>query len=196
MKKFLLIAIVGLILTSSCGTTARFSIPLSSVESPADAKRQIVETKITSFQDKDVTKYTYEDDFIKINWNIEVQYLRFNITNKTNSSFKILWDDMSYIDHLNASKRIIHSDVKFIEKNNPQTPTIVAKKSSFENLIIPSDNVYFLTGGYGKWQERALFVGDKKEFIGKTVKVLFPISIENVTKEYIFEFEVQEPVKR
>lgn len=196
MKKLLLITGVGLILTSSCGTTARFDIPLANVESPDDAKRQIVETKITSFLDNDVTKYTYEDDLIKINWNIEVQYLRFNITNKTNSSFKILWDDMSYIDHLNASKRIIHSDVKFIEKNNPQTPTIVAKKSSFENLIIPSDNIYYLTGGYGKWQERALFVGDNKQFYGKTVKVLFPISIDNVTKEYIFEFQIQEPAKK
>lgn len=196
MKRISILLIIGLVILNSCGTTAKFNVGLVNVESPADAKQQFGETKITSLVEEGISKYNYEDDYIKIKWSVGIKNLSFTITNKTNSSIKILWDEMSYIDHMNISRRVMHSGVKYINRNESQPPTIVARNSTVVDLIIPTDNIYFASGQYGGWQERPLFKGDPNTFIGKTVKVLFPMSIENITNEYVFEFKIEDIVKK
>ncbi|MBO6250026.1 MAG: hypothetical protein J6N71_01610, partial [Muribaculaceae bacterium] len=68
------------------------------------------------------------------------------------------------------------------------------------DILLPTDNVYFTSGKYGGWNERLLIpsIYSKKEefavgapsYVGKTMKILMPIMIENVQNDYTFEFSI------
>ena len=63
MRNILYILFLGLIL-QSCYT--KYSICLSSVESPDNTKERFGKTKITSIKDVNLSKYRYEDTYIDI----------------------------------------------------------------------------------------------------------------------------------
>ncbi len=198
MKRFILLAIATMIL-SSCGLfkVTTYSTSLVSVESPANAKEKYGETKIVTTSENDISKYTYEDDFISIVWYISRKQLNFVLTNKSGFSIKLPWDEMAYVNERGQSMRVIHQGVKLIDRNSSQAPTVVAKNASLDDLLIPSDNIYYVSGKYGGWEEKNLFPSyssqeeaNNSPALGKTVRVVFPIIIQDVTNEYIFEFSV------
>lgn len=95
----------------------------------------------------------------------------------------------------------MHSGVKYIDRNNSQPASVIPKGATLSDIIMPTDNVYYISGQYGGWREGNLFNFpiDKKNieqsklpYIGKTVKVLFPIIIEDVKNEYVFEFKIND----
>ena len=100
-KQLFVIPFMGLLL-SSCGMMqnymASYSVGLSSVESPANAKQQFGETKVVDFKDGEVNKYRYEDDYIEIVWFVSSKQFNFELKNKTTHSMKINWDDISFVD--------------------------------------------------------------------------------------------------
>ena len=82
-----------------------------------------------------------------------------------------------------------------------QPASVIPKGATLSDIIMPTDNVYYISGQYGGWREGNLFNFpiDKKNteqsklpYIGKTVKVLFPIIIEDVKNEYVFEFKIND----
>ena len=63
MKKVSLLgAFCGLLMLTSCGAlrsyVADYSVGLATVESPADAKQQFGETKVVTFDEEGVSKYS------------------------------------------------------------------------------------------------------------------------------------------
>lgn len=199
MKTLLLLAIT--VILSSCGSLFKitsYSMSLVSVESPEDSKVKYGETKIvTSVSDTGISKYTYQDDYISIIWYFGHKQLNFAITNKTGYSIKLPWDEMVYVDEDGQSMRVIHSGVKYIDRNSPQAPSIVAKNATFDDILVPADNIYYVSGKYGGWEEKDLFpsysnqeAADESSILGKTVRVVFPIIIQDITNEYIFEFKI------
>ena len=67
--------------------------------------------------------------------------------------------------------------------------------------IMPTDNVYYVSGQYGGWSEHPLLPKYatteeilSSHIVGKTMKILFPVIIENITNEYTFEFRVDDAV--
>lgn len=78
--------------------------------------------------------------------------IHFSLTNKTSHSIKIIWDEVVYVDVNGSSYRAMYSGVKYIDRTNPQLPTIVFRNGSIEDLVLPTDNVYYLSGQYGGWR--------------------------------------------
>lgn len=201
MKKSVLLVFATLLL-SSCGSLFKvtsYSTSLVSVESPENAKEKYGETKIvTNTSDDGISKYTYEDDYINIMWYIGSKQLNFVLTNKSGFSIKLPWDEMAYVNEKGQSMRVIHSGVKLVDKNAPQAQSIVAKNATLDDILIPSDNIYYVSGKYGGWNEKYLFPSsystqeeaNNSPALGKTVRVVFPIIIQDVTNEYVFEFKV------
>ena len=109
---------------------ATYDINLSAVERPTDAKDRYGEQQIVSFEDKGLTKYRFEDEMVEIVWLPMATEIGFELRNKTTHSMKIIWDESVYVDELGESKRIMHSGVKYIEKGNPQPPTVVVRGAS------------------------------------------------------------------
>lgn len=178
---------------------ARYSIGLTTVESPANARQQFGATKVVTFSEDGVSKYRYEDDYIDIVWYVGMKEFHFTLTNKSQHTLKINWDDISYVDVNGQVGRVMHSGVKYAERNNSQPATTVPKGAKISDILLPTDNVYFETGSSGGWRETRLVSNYYKaeEFnkeagllIGKTMTIMMPIMIENVQNDYTFTFNI------
>ena len=208
MKKIksLFTLVSALFLFSSCGVfksyIASYSVGLSAVESPKDAKQQFGETKVVNFNEDGVSKYRYEDDYINIVWYVGAKQFNFNLYNKSGHSLKINWDDISYVDIKGQVGRVMHNGVKYAERNNSQPATTVPKGASLSDLLLPTENVYYVSGQYGGWRERYLIPcvyqtpeelkKEASNSVGKTMTIMMPIMIENVQNDYTFTFNIDE----
>lgn len=202
MKKTILAAIA--LLLASCGTLlvtnlyANYDIVLSEVESPADAKVEYGETKIVTLEDAGVSKYQYEDDYMRIVWYVDLKQFNFSLTNKSSHSMKINWDDISYVDINGSAGRVIHAGVKYNEKSNAQAPTTIPRRASINDMVVPSDNIFYnqYTGWLTKflfplhYTEQSALDANAPKYVGKEMVILMPIEIEGVRNEYMFIFKV------
>ena len=207
MKK-LFVPLLGFgLLMQSCGSLlapsymASYSVGLSSVESPADAKQQFGETKVVSFTDEEgIDKYRYEDDYIEVIWYVSAKKFNFDLKNKSGHTIKINWDDISYVDVTGKAGRVMHAGVKYAEKNNSQPSTTIPKNATISDVLIPTDNVYYISGTYGGWNEKNLIPSfyqsqealneNAGKYVGQKMTILMPILIENVQNDYTFEFNI------
>ena len=201
MKKFKTLFSIAIcaLLFSSCGVSnlANYSIGLKTVESPDNAKQQFGETKIVNFQDGETNKYRYEDDYINIVWYVDSKRFYFDLTNKSGHTIKINWDDISYVDYNGKVGRVMHSGVKYTERNNSQPASTVPKGATLSDILIPTENVYFISGG---WREKYLIRcvyndaatrdAQASSYVGKTMTIMMPIMIENVQNDYTFTFNI------
>ena len=204
MKKFKTLFSIAIcaLLFSSCGVSnlANYSIGLKTVESPANAKQQFGETKIVNFQDGETNKYRYEDDYINIVWYVDSKRFYFDLTNKSGHTIKINWDDISYVDYNGKVGRVMHSGVKYAERNNSQPASTVPKGATLSDILIPTENVYFISGQFGGWREKYLIPcvyndaatrdAQASSYVGKTMTIMMPIMIENVQNDYTFTFSI------
>jgi putative lipoprotein len=205
MKKNYLVAFAlfaSMLTLSSCVTSymASYSVGLSSVESPADAKKQFGETKVVTFKDGEVDKYRYEDDFIEIVWYVGLKKFNFELKNKSTHTMKINWDDVSYVDINGKTRRVMHAGVKYIERNNSQPATSIPKGASLSDILLPTDNVILSSGLDGGWIESNLIpsyystseamANGAESYVGKKMTILMPIMIENVQNDYTFVFNI------
>lgn len=205
MKKFYLILFVsGCFLFSSCGMlksyVANYSVGLNSVESPANAKQQFGETKVVSFDEGGINKYRYEDDYIDIVWYVGLKQFNFTLKNKSGHTLKINWDDVSYVDINGQVGRVMHSGVKYADRNSSQPASTIPRGASISDLLLPTENVYYVSGQYGGWREKYLvpcvystpeaFNNEAPTYVGKTMSVMMPIVIENVQNDYTFTFNI------
>jgi hypothetical protein len=205
MKKISLLSMIAAgLLISSCGAfksyVASYSVGLSAVESPADAKQQFGETKVVTFDEEGISKYRYEDDYIDIVWYVSSKQFNFTLKNKSGHTLKINWDDVSYVDTKGQVGRVMHSGVKYAERNSSQPATTVPKGASISDILLPTDNVYYVSGQYGGWRESYLipcvyktpeaFNAEASGYVGKTMTVMMPIMIENVQNDYTFTFNI------
>jgi hypothetical protein len=177
-----------------------YILSLAEVEHPANAQERYGESSIISFEEEGSKKYSYEDDLIKIIWLPLEEELSFVLENKTNHSIKIIWDEAVFIDENNLSGKVMHSGVKYTDRNNSQPPTVVGRNARITDVVVPTDHIWY--SEYSGWHTTALIdnlAHSKKEEldieatekIGKTtVGVLLPLQIEETINEYIFSFKV------
>lgn len=202
MKTKILLSVLSVILLSSCfGPRLVYNVGLSNVEAPADSKKQYGETKIATLEEEGKSGYKYEDDYIDISWFVGSSQFSFTLKNKSEYSIKIPWDDVTYINTAGSVGRVMHAGVKYIDRNNSQPASVIPKGTSLSDIIQPTDNVYYSSGQYGGWRTTNLFNFnvDKKNlevskapYIGKTVRILLPVLIQDVRNEYVFEFKIDD----
>jgi hypothetical protein len=206
MKKFLIIVGLTTMMTSCMSYSGVYKVGLQEVESPKNSREQFGETKVVNFQDKGVTKYSYEDNLIKIVWLPLKTQFSFSLNNKSEHSMKIIWDEAVYVNENGSSQKVFHSGVKYTERNNMQPPTTIIKGAKIDDLVIPTENVYYISGQYGGWRESPLFKSSamtakelddlKSLYVGKVVKISLPIKIEETTNEYLFTFKIEDFVTK
>lgn len=177
-----------------------YSISLVQVERPSEAKERYGEQKIFKTEEEGYN-YAFEDDMIKILWLPTSSKMGFLLNNKTDHTIKIMWDEGAYVDENGRSHRIMHSGIKYSEREQAQPPSVIVRKGSLSDVIIPTDYVVF---EYSKWEEKPILLDNQmggdfkkllensKKYIGKTIQVLLPIQIEDTTNDYIFTFKVND----
>lgn len=147
MKTKILLSVLAVTLLSSCfGPRFMYNVGLSNVEAPADAQKQYGETKIVTLEEEGKSGHKYEDDYIDIFWFVGSSQFSFNLKNKSEYSIKIPWDDVTYINTVGSVGRVMHSGVKYIDRNNSQPTSVIPKGASLSDIILPTDNVYYVSG--------------------------------------------------
>jgi hypothetical protein len=202
MRKFVPFLLFA-ILMSGCTVAGYYVLNLSEVERPQNANERYGEQKIINFKENNRISYTYEDELIKIVWSPHLFGFDFILGNKSDYSIKIIWDDAAYVNTKGVSGRVIHSGIKFTERNYPQPHTVIAKKTYLDDLLVPVENIYFNEGGllsYDDWDIKPIFpnAADSKryleyltkQYLGKTVKILLPLQVQETVNDYIFTFNI------
>ncbi|MBI9037927.1 MAG: membrane lipoprotein lipid attachment site-containing protein [Bacteroidales bacterium] len=201
MRKLIFALFLATMLTSCMTYQGFYNVGLQEVERPENAKERYGESKIINFEEEGKTKYSYEDELIKIVWLPLSTQFAFTLENKSDNSIKIIWDEAVYVDENGSSGRVMHSGVKYVDRSNPQPPTVVVKKAKVDDMVVPTDNIYYISGQYGGWQTKPLFPNRAttqeelnvltQKYVGKTVKILLPLQIQETVNEYIFSFKVE-----
>ena len=189
---------VGAILLGGCATVhPNYDVVLSAVERPAEAEQRWGPQVLSTVTEEGIQRYVFEDEMIKVLWIVSSSTLNFVLENKTDHSLKIIWDETAYVGVDSVSGRVMHSGVKYTDRNNSQPPSVIVRKGKISDMVVPVDNVYYASG----WHTLPLFptaattkveAEEKAQiYVGKNVQVLLPIEIEGVTNEYVFVFEVR-----
>ena len=201
MKLYLYLILISFIFTSCASIyVADYSIGLQSVESPVDAKRQYGETKVVNFEDNGINKYRYEDDYIDIVWFVEADRFNFSLRNKTEYTLRINWDDISCVNVLGQVDRVIHSNIELLERGRQQPATNIPKGASLVDVLVPVDNIHQVEKD--SWEldnlipsiyqtpEEFNAENGAASYVGKTLKVMMLIMIQNVQNDYTFTFNI------
>lgn len=195
MKIKLLLLMLIVMTITSCKT--HYTVVMTNVEAPEDYRQQYGETKVLSLSENEITKYSYEDEMVSFIWYVSKSQFNFMLKNKTNHSIKVPWDDIVFINPGGRSMRVIHSGVRYIDRNKEQGTSVVAKNSTLDDILIPSDYIYYVDdggSGLGGWKNHDVF--HNYEFIGAKASIVFPVIIEDVTNEYVFKFQVMDVYKK
>lgn len=200
MRKLIFTILLASMLTSCVTYQGYYNVGLQEVERPKNATERFGESKIINFEEEGKTKYSYEDELIKIVWLPLSTQFAFTLLNKSDNSIKIIWDEAVYVDVNGSSGRVMHSGIKYIDRSNPQPPTVVVKKAKVDDIVVPTGNVYYMSAQYGGWTTLPLFPNQAstqenlnfltQQYVGKTVKILLPLQIQETINEYIFSFKV------
>lgn len=149
--------------------------------------------------DKDLNSFS--DSLISITFIPSYTQIGFKLENKTDKNIKIDWNQALIIDVNGTSKKVFHSNVRYIERDKEQAPTIIYKGTNITELIMPIDNVHYVSGRYGGWRTKPLFETQltpslsfysvyDPNLVGKTFKAVIPIIIDDKPLEYVYTFEI------
>lgn len=191
--------VLGGLLTGCAVTSVNYyDIELIEVERPKDVEERYGESEIITLEDKSgETKYGFEDEFIKIFWIPTYRQFDFLMTNKTNHSMKIVWDDSTFVYVDNVNHKLVHSGMKYVDRYTSHPPSVIARGTTITDFVFPADNIYYSEG----WKEHPIFpitvFGKserdlRNEFVSKTVQVMLPLQIGEVVNEYIFTFKIND----
>lgn len=196
------------------GYMAFYSFSLQNVERPEKASQRYGLQNISTLTDDKKYKFYFEDELLRILWDINVFNMAFSLQNKTDHSIKIPWDEAAYVDENGRSHRVMHSGIKYTDREQSMPPSVIIRRGMIEDIVFPTDYIYWRKGSRytaGSWEEKALFSpyldihctyrkGDYPSFeafdkaakskIGKTIQVLLPFQIKDVVNDYIFTFKI------
>ncbi len=205
MKKNLFVLCVIALIIGCAGSMQRisFDLTLTQVERPKDAKEQYGEINTTVIDSLGKKFLVFEDDLLKAMFFFGDTSIGIILNNKSDHTIKIDWDNSAWISPSGESKRIIHSGVKLVDRNSPQSPSIIVRNGLLRDSVTPSENIYYVSGQYGGWRYHSLLhntgvmamdmQGELKKaqiYVGKTCGLLLPIEIEGVQNDYLFTFSI------
>lgn len=198
-KKIMSICLLGvLILFTGCSSYKGFyRIDLQKVKNTKVVKDRKIKPKINNLNKNGRVRSFYEDELMKIMWLYQGKKFKFIIKNKTTESIKIFWDELVYVNKKGACSGVIHSGVKYIDKNRSQLSSTIIQNSYIDDVLVPKGNVFFSDKWYAismlvdSYDNKEKLIKYGKSNVGKTIKLFFPLLIKGKIHEYIFSFKVK-----
>lgn len=160
---------------------------LVKVEKPEDTTDRYGDIK--SVEDKGVTKYSFEDELIDIIIFGNSEQFIFKLTNKSQSSIKVVWDDAVFVDTSGSSSKIMHSGIKYSQREASQPASTIIRGASLEDLACPTSNVRY-SDILKEWVTDSMYPKYPSKEV-KQVRLMLPIQIKDVVNEYVFIFDIK-----
>ena len=160
---------------------------LVKVEKPENTSERYSDVK--TIYDKGVTKYSFEDNYISIIILGEDNQFDFKLDNKTQNSIKVVWDDAVFVDCNGSTSKIMHSGVKFNEREASQVASTIIRGATLEDIAVPISNVHF-DEILKEWVTDTMYPKTISKGV-KQFRLMLPIQIKDVVNEYVFVFDVE-----
>ena len=177
---------------SSAGVSAfkgddsgKFFAELTKVEKPSNSTVRYGKT--TSVTEKDITKYSYEDNFIDILIFATNTQFNFVLKNVSDNTQKVVWNEAVFVDVDGSTSKIMHSGIKYSQREGDQPASTIIKGAKLEDLAAPTVKVYY-SDILKEWTSMSLYSNAKTDLEGQIIKLMLPIQVKDVVNEYIFEF--------
>jgi hypothetical protein len=180
-----------------------FRVSVSDVERTSQGARSMTGGRATRIFEHGLFKWLFEDEVIRILWYPEAKMegMLFELLNKSDYTARIVWDQSSFVDVAGNNHRVMHSGVKFIDRNASQVPSTIIKKGTLKDGFFPTDYVSF-ERGWRKFPIAGQLGADSIEeartisqsYLGKSFRFLMPFQVQDRFYEYIFTFTIYEVI--
>ena len=168
--------------------TGHYRATLKKVEKPSNsAVRYGKTTEVTS--DKNITKYSYVDNFIDILIFAGSKEFDFELKNVSENTLKVVWNEAVYVDYEGNTSKVMHKGIKYSQRDGDQPASTIIKGAKIDDLAAPTDKVYY-NETLKEWTSYELFPVSK-QLEGKEVRLMLPIQVKEVINEYTFIFELK-----
>lgn len=164
---------------------SHFIATLQKVEKPSNSEVRYGETK--EITDKNITKFSYIDNFIDIIIVAGHSQFDFIIKNVSESTIKVVWNEAVFVDVDGSTSKVMHLGTKYSQREGDQPASTIIKGAKLEDIAAPTKNVYY-SDVLKEWTSYSLYVSADKDATDQTIKLMLPIQVKDVINEYIFEF--------
>jgi len=139
----------------------------------------------------------FQDKHISVFFAVGEQGFEMQFENMSSHDAKILWDRAEYTSVKGQKQRLMHTGVRFPDRNNPIPDQSVLSRSSVQETLFPIGNVYMLPQRKG-YDIRPLIPLDNDVVAGlkgKSVNLFIPVEVNRQIIPYNFKIEVTDVVK-
>jgi hypothetical protein len=143
------------------------------------------------------SKLQFKDKNIAVSFKVEEKEFQMHFTNLSSYDMKILWERAEYTDVRRTTQRLMHSGIRFSDRNNPIPDQIVLSGSSIQGGVIPIKNVYILPQRRG-YDIHPLFKvesGKAADLKGKSIILFIPVEINRQIIPYNFKIKITDAVQ-
>jgi hypothetical protein len=139
----------------------------------------------------------FRDSTIAISFMLADQSFQVRLENLTSRNVKILWDRSEYTDPNGQPHRLMHSGIRFQDRNNPIPDQLVPPRSAVQEAVIPISKVSFVQEKK-TYEIRPLFdlhSNSAAGLKGKTINLFLPVEVDRAIIPYNFKIEITDSVK-
>ena len=135
----------------------------------------------------EATNQSFEDAYIKATFPLDRSKFSFAIENKSDAPLFLDWNRASYVDTDGQAHRVIHTGIRFIEKDKEIPPSVIPPGATVKDVVLPVDYIEFATG----WVVRDMLPEPiSKDLKGKSFSIFLPLQVNGQQKYYNFVFAI------
>ena len=203
MKLFLLLLIITIGFTSCTVYRGYYVFDLTEGERNLNDE-ELGELKYKTITLNNTSSFFIEDDIMKIEISALADKFNLKINNKSEKTIKVIWDNCVFVNPNGDNSKFMHDGIKYIDREKSQSPTLIIKKNSINDILLPTNNVYFTTGKYGGWKTKPLFGNtaslvseedlnnNSKSNLGKNFIIMLTFEYDSKNIEYTFNVNVND----
>lgn len=139
----------------------------------------------------------FRDTTIAVSFTVDGRSIQMRLTNLLDKNVKLLWEQAQYTDVNKQTSRLMHSGVRFQDRNNPIPEQIVPPRASVQEGVIPVNRVFF-SQEKKTYETKALLPVDSEagaQLKGQTINLFIPMEVDRVIIPYNFKIEITDSVR-
>ena len=140
----------------------------------------------------------FKDKTIGVSFSLGEQSFQMRFENVSDVPVKIQWERAQYIDVAGLPHRLMHSGIRYVDRNNPIPDQPVAPHGVVEEAVIPVGNV-FVSPQKNGYDIRPLLPLDNDAAAaglkGKSVILFIPVEVNRQIIPYNFKIEITDCIK-
>jgi len=139
----------------------------------------------------------FQDKIVSISFSVNDRSFLMSLANLTQQELKILWDRAEYTDVNNRPRRLMHSGVRYQDRNNPIPAQVIPARGSVQQVVMPATSVVY-SEEKKAYENLPLFPLDSEmaaELKGRVFYLFIPIEIDRQIIPYNIKIQITDAIK-